>query len=79
MAWNARGFDAVVADPVRVLRGVERNLGPGAIVLMHEGAAHGRNLEGMAMLLERLDTLGYRTMLPEALEGEVVADTALAA
>ena len=52
---------------------------PGAIVLMHEGAAHGRNLEGMAMLLERLDTLGYRTMLPEALEGEVVADTALAA
>jgi len=79
VAWNARGFDAVVADPVRVLRGVERNLGPGAIVLMHEGAAHGRNLEGMALLLQRLDTLGYRTMLPEALEREVVADTALAA
>ena len=68
VAWNARGFDAVVADPRRVLRGVERNLGPGAIVLMHEGAPHGRNLEGMALLLQRLDELGYRTLLPESLE-----------
>jgi peptidoglycan-N-acetylglucosamine deacetylase len=79
VAWCARGFDAVVADPQRVLRGVERNLAPGAIVLMHEGAPHGRNLEGMALLLERLETLGYRTLLPEALESGVVADTALAA
>jgi hypothetical protein len=46
---------------------------------MHEGAPHGRNLEGMALLLERLDTLGYRTMLPESLERDVVADAALAA
>ena len=68
VAWNARGFDAVIADPQRVLRGVERTLGPGAIVLMHEGAPHGRNLEGMALLLQRLDALGYRTLLPEALE-----------
>ncbi|MDB6163187.1 MAG: polysaccharide deacetylase family protein [Xanthomonadaceae bacterium] len=68
VAWNARGFDAVVADPQRVLRGIEHQLAPGAIVLMHEGAAHGRNLEGMALLLQRLDALGYRTVLPEALE-----------
>ena len=51
-----------------MLRGVERNLGPGAIVLMHEGAPHGRNLEGMSLLLQRLDELGYRTLLPESLE-----------
>lgn len=68
VAWNARGFDAVVADPHRVLARVEPNLAPGAIVLMHEGAPHGRNLEGMALLLQRLDALGYRTVLPEALE-----------
>ena len=68
VAWNARGFDAVVADPARVLSGIERTLLPGAIVLMHEGAPHGRNLEGMALLLQRLDALGYRTLLPEALE-----------
>ncbi len=71
VAWNARGFDAVVADPRQVLSGIERTLRPGAIVLMHEGAAHGRNLEGMALLLQRLDALGYRTLLPEALEGAV--------
>ncbi len=68
VAWSARGFDAVVADPQRVLAGVERHLAPGAIVLMHEGAPHGRNLEGMALLLQRLDALGYRTLLPESLE-----------
>jgi hypothetical protein len=33
----------------------------------------------MALLLERLDALGYRTMLPEALETEVATDTPLAA
>jgi peptidoglycan/xylan/chitin deacetylase (PgdA/CDA1 family) len=79
VAWCARGFDAVVADPHRVLRGVERNLSPGAIVLMHEGASHGRNLEGMALLLQRLDTLGYRTLLPEALEAPLMQPAAIGA
>jgi len=76
VAWCARGFDAVVADPQRVVGMVERHLGPGAIVLMHEGAPHGRNLEGMALLLRRLDALGYRTLLPEELEGTAPAATA---
>jgi hypothetical protein len=40
---------------------------------MHEGAPHGRNLEGMALLLQRLDELGYRTLLPESLEVAVDA------
>jgi peptidoglycan/xylan/chitin deacetylase (PgdA/CDA1 family) len=69
VAWCARGFDAVVADPRKVVAMVERHLRPGANVLMHEGAPHGRNLEGMALLLQRLDALGYGTLLPEELEG----------
>lgn len=68
VAWSARGFDAVVADPHGVVRGIEANLAPGVIVLMHEGSAHGQNLDGMALLLQRLDALGYRTLLPEDLE-----------
>ncbi len=68
VAWSARGFDGIVGDPSRVVARVERQLRPGAIVLMHEGAPHGRNIEGMAMLLRRLDALGYRCVLPEALE-----------
>lgn len=67
VAWSARGFDAVKADPQTVVDRIERNLSPGAIVLLHEGAAHGRNVETISLLLKRLDALGYRTMLPEPL------------
>jgi len=67
VAWSARGFDAVAAEPAAVVARVERDLSPGAIVLMHEGARHGRNVEALAQLLQRLDVLGYRTILPEHL------------
>ncbi|MGV8941838.1 MAG: polysaccharide deacetylase family protein [Lysobacter sp.] len=73
VAWSARGFDAVAADPAAVVTRVERDLAPGAIVLMHEGARHGRNVETLRRLLQRLDALGYRTVLPEALEGNDAA------
>lgn len=66
VAWSARGFDAVAADADVVVARIERSLRPGAIVLLHEGARHGRNVETIALLLRRLDTLGYRTVLPEA-------------
>ena len=72
VAWTARGFDAVIADPARVIALIERQLQPGAIVLMHEGAAHGRNVEMLALMLQRLDALGYRCVLPE--EFEAVGD-----
>ena len=64
VAWSARGFDGAVSDPSRVLRRVERQLAPGAIVLAHEGARHGHNVETLAMLLRRFDELGYRCVLP---------------
>ncbi|MDQ3057400.1 MAG: polysaccharide deacetylase family protein [Pseudomonadota bacterium] len=65
VAWSARGFDAVAADAQAVVSRIERSLRPGAIVLLHEGARHGRNVETIALLLRRLDALGYRTALPE--------------
>jgi peptidoglycan/xylan/chitin deacetylase (PgdA/CDA1 family) len=68
VAWSARGFDAVASDPRAVLARIERGLEPGAIVLLHEGARHGRNVETLALLLQRLDALGYRTVVPEELE-----------
>lgn len=64
VAWSARGYDAVVADPGKVVARIERDLAPGAIILMHEGAPHGRNLEAMALLLQRLDARGFRAVLP---------------
>lgn len=67
-AWSARGFDAVEADPGKVVARIERDLAPGAIVLLHEGARHGRNVEAVALLLQRLEALGYGTVLPEDIE-----------
>ena len=64
VAWSARGFDGLAADPETVVARIERGLSPGAIVLLHEGAAHGRNVETIRLLLQRLDALGYRTTLP---------------
>jgi len=68
VAWNARGYDALAADPALVVARIERQLRPGGIVLLHEGAKHGRNIEALALLLQRLDALGYRSVLPEQLE-----------
>lgn len=64
VAWSARGFDALVADPRKTVARIERQLHPGAIVLLHEDAAHGRSVEIVALLLQRLDALDYRCTPP---------------
>lgn len=77
VAWSARGFDAVAADAGRVVARIERGLAPGAIVLLHEGARHGRNVETIARLLQRMQALGFATVLPEELEDVPVASQVL--
>jgi peptidoglycan/xylan/chitin deacetylase (PgdA/CDA1 family) len=64
VAWSARGYDAFASDPQVVAARIERQLAPGAIILLHEGAKHGRNVDAVAAVLERLQVLGYRTVLP---------------
>ena len=64
VAWSARGYDAFASDPAVVAARIERQLSPGAIILLHEGAKHGRNVEAVRAVLERLQALGYRTVLP---------------
>ncbi len=65
VAWSARGFDGVDCQPNKVLARIARDIGPGAIVLLHEGAAHGHNVAILAQLLAWLDAQGYRAVLPE--------------
>ncbi len=79
VAWSARGFDGVRSDPGRVVQRIERQLQPGAIVMLHEGARHGRNVETLALLLQRLDALGYRSVLPEELEARADASAVVGA
>ncbi|MFT3670092.1 MAG: polysaccharide deacetylase family protein [Pseudoxanthomonas sp.] len=65
VAWSARGFDGVDCQPDTVLARITRDVHPGAIILLHEGATHGHNLTILAQLLAWLDAQGYRTVVPE--------------
>ena len=65
VAWSARGYDAFASNPEVVARRIERTLSPGAIVLLHEGAAHGGNVETVRVVLARLRANGYRLVVPE--------------
>lgn len=64
VAWCARGFDAREADPVRVVARIARGLRPGAIVLLHEGAPHGRSAAILDAVLGHLAREGYVCVLP---------------
>ena len=65
VAWSARGYDALQDDAGRVADRIEAALRPGAIVLLHEGARHGRNVDTVRAVLERLHARGYRAVLPD--------------
>lgn len=69
VAWSARGFDAREADPARVVARIARGLRPGAIVLLHEGAPHGRSVAVAAAVLDHLTQAGYRCVLPQQENG----------
>ncbi|WP_309914142.1 polysaccharide deacetylase family protein [Xanthomonas sp. 1678] len=64
VAWSARGFDGVKCDPGATVARIVRDLTPGAIVLLHEGAAHGHNLAIVEGVLQAMHERGYRSVLP---------------
>jgi peptidoglycan/xylan/chitin deacetylase (PgdA/CDA1 family) len=65
VAWSARGFDGVRGEPHRVVARIVDQLHPGAIVLLHEGAAHGNNLEIIEGVLIAMREQGYASVVPE--------------
>ena len=67
VAWSARGFDGVRGEPDEVVKRIVGQLQPGAIVLLHEGAAHGHNLAIIEGVLEAMREHGYVAILPENL------------
>jgi len=66
VAWSARGFDGVQCDPDTTVARIEADLRPGAIVLLHEGAAHGHNRQILQRVLQALQARGLRATLPDA-------------
>ncbi len=64
VSWNARGYDGVSGDVENVVARLLRDLKPGAIVLLHEGAPHGHNLTIAQRVLEACDVRGLKAVLP---------------
>jgi peptidoglycan/xylan/chitin deacetylase (PgdA/CDA1 family) len=65
VAWSARGFDGVRGEPESAIARITRQLHPGAIVLLHEGAAHGNNLAIIEGVLQAMGEQGYASVVPE--------------
>jgi peptidoglycan/xylan/chitin deacetylase (PgdA/CDA1 family) len=65
VGWSARGFDGVGCTPEGVIARIAPDLKPGAIVLLHEGAAHGHNLAIIEAVLKQLQARGLHARLPQ--------------
>lgn len=64
VAWSARGFDGVRGETDQVVRRIVEKLQPGAVVLLHEGAAHGNNLAIVEGVLVAMKQRGYASVVP---------------
>jgi len=67
-SWTRRGFDTVERDADKVFQRLDKHLGAGDILLLHDGAsaAHVNNrpiiVDVLPRLLMRFDTLGLRAI-----------------
>ncbi len=66
VGWSARGFDGVGCTPETASARIAGKLAPGAIVLLHEGAAHGHNVAIVEAVLREMAARGLRAQLPPA-------------
>ena len=64
VGWTARGLDTRITDPPRIVRRIVRRLKPGAIILLHEGSAHGHSTTIIRRVLEELRARDLRAVLP---------------
>lgn len=68
IGWSARGLELMPGGPERVASRATRNLGAGAILLMHEGprVPGAIRVEGIRQVLERVKGKGFRCVVPTA-------------
>jgi peptidoglycan/xylan/chitin deacetylase (PgdA/CDA1 family) len=63
--WSARGYDTQVRDPAHAVQRIQKNITPGAIILLHESGRPGSpRLEVLARLLAHLTADGYAAVVP---------------
>jgi peptidoglycan/xylan/chitin deacetylase (PgdA/CDA1 family) len=64
VGWDARGYDALERDVDLILRRIEKDIHPGAVLLVHEATPVAT--EVMRRLLARLAAGGFAVRLPRA-------------
>lgn len=61
VGWTARGFDTRAVPPSRIVKRIVRGVGPGGVILLHDGnIAAGRLVSTVEQLLVELRARGYR-------------------
>ncbi len=59
-AWSLNAHDYQLSDPVQIAQNVLKRLHPGAIVLLHDGAANSATADALPLILQGLAQNGYR-------------------
>jgi peptidoglycan/xylan/chitin deacetylase (PgdA/CDA1 family) len=62
VGWNARAFDTKTDDAGLVMRRIMREIGPGAIILLHQGRR--ASAEMLARVIDEVQRSGYRFVIP---------------
>lgn len=63
IGWTVRGFDAVAADPERVVGRLKPGIAPGAILVLHQGREWSRHT--IERVVDEVQAMGYRFVIPE--------------
>lgn len=65
IAWSNRGFDTTRTNPQAIFASLKKNLRPGSIILMHDGAGFGgradriASLEALGLIVREVKERGY--------------------
>lgn len=62
IGWSARAFDAVLSDPDEIVRRLLPRIGPGAIVVLHQGREH--SLRVIERVVRELQERGFGFVIP---------------
>ena len=62
VGWTARAFDTTVEDPEQVLRRLQPDVGPGAILLLHQGRR--TSVRIISRVVDALQADGYSFVIP---------------
>ena len=63
--WSADGLDGLPGrDPKAVVARILREVSPGSIILLHDGARGRRSVEALDLLLRHLADSGFRCVIP---------------